>query len=149
MSNIVESLIEVLRVQEIEKNVYLGKAQDLGMKHLFGGHVLAQALVAAARTVEEDRFCHSLHGYFLRAGKTADPIYYEVDLLRSGKSFSTRHVVAKQGGLAIFSMSASFQGLEGGFDHQSTKPSVPGPDGILSELEQARQAKDKIPKENR
>ncbi len=144
MANIVDDLIDVLWVKEIEKNVFLGKVQDLGLKHLFGGHVLAQALVAAAQTVEKDRFCHSLHGYFLRPGKNDEPIYYEVDLIRSGKSFTTRRVVAKQGGLAIFSMSASFHSLEPGFHHQTEKPSVPGPEGIMTELEQARKAKDMI-----
>lgn len=145
MSKVLEQLVKLLELKAIETNVFIGDSQDLGFKSLFGGQVLGQALVAASRTVDKDRLIHSLHGYFLRPGKSDEPIYYEVDLIRSGKSFSTRRVVAKQGGLAIFSMSASFQTPEKGFEHQSEKPSVPGPDGILNELEQIRLIKDKVP----
>lgn len=145
MSAVLQQLIELLNLEAIETNVFCGNSQDLGFGSLFGGQVLGQALVAAGRTVEASRSCHSLQGYFLRAGKPSEPIYYEVDLIRSGKSFSTRRVVAKQRGLAIFSMSASFQVLEKGFEHQNPMPSVPGPDHLLSELELARRQRDKIP----
>lgn len=145
MSKVLEQLVKLLDLRAIETNVFVGNSQDLGFKSLFGGQVLGQALVAASRTVEVDRPIHSLHGYFLRAGNPNEPIYYEVDLIRSGKSFSTRRVVAKQSGLAIFSMSASFQTVEKGFEHQVEKPSVPGPDGILNELEQFLKVKDKAP----
>jgi acyl-CoA thioesterase-2 len=145
MSKVLEQLIKLLDLRAIETNVFVGNSQDLGFKSLFGGQVLGQALVAASRTVDAQRPIHSLHGYFLRAGNPNEPIYYEVDLIRSGKSFSTRRVVAKQGGLAIFSMSASFQTLEPGFEHQSEKPTVPGPDGILSETELIRKLSDKVP----
>lgn len=140
-----EQLIDLLRVKEIEKNTFKGLGQDLGFGRLFGGHVLAQSLMAAAQTVEKERTCHSLHGYFLRLGKTDDPIFYEVDLTRSGQSFSTRHVVAKQNGVAIFMMSASFQRQEKGFDHQAQMPQVAGPDGLKSELDRIREVQDKIP----
>lgn len=145
MSKVLEQLVKLLDLRAIETNVFVGNSQDLGFKSLFGGQVLGQALVASSRTVEADRPIHSLHGYFLRAGNPNEPIYYEVDLIRSGKSFSTRRVVAKQGGLAIFSMSASFQTVEKGYEHQTEKPSVPGPEGILSELQQIRNVEDKVP----
>jgi len=145
MSTVLEQLVKILELKAIETNVFVGNSQDLGFKSLFGGQVLGQALMAASRTVDEQRHIHSLHGYFLRAGNANESIFYEVDLIRSGKSFSTRRVVAKQGGLAIFSMSASFQVPETGFEHQTEKPSVPGPEGILSELEQARKVRDKVP----
>lgn len=145
MSTVLEQLVKLLDLRAIETNVFVGNSQDLGFKSLFGGQVLGQALVAASRTVDSARHVHSLHGYFLRPGNSNEPIYYEVDLIRSGKTFSTRRVVAKQGGLAIFSMSASFQVPEVGFEHQTEKPSVPGPDGILSELEHMRKVRDKVP----
>ncbi len=145
MSVVLQQLTELLNLDAIETNVFLGKSQDLGFGSLFGGQVLGQALVAAGRTVEPSRSCHSLHGYFLRAGSPSEPIYYEVDLIRSGKSFSTRRVVAKQRGLAIFSMSSSFQVLEKGYEHQSAMPIVPRPETLTSELEMARQHRDKIP----
>jgi acyl-CoA thioesterase-2 len=138
-------LASLLDVTPIETNVFIGQSEDLGFRNLFGGQVLGQSLVAAGRTVAPDRPAHSLHGYFLRAGDPREAVYYEVDLIRSGNSFSTRRVVAKQKGLAIFSMSASFQSPESGFDHQTSMPNVPGPEGIKSDLEHARSAKDELP----
>ncbi|MBC7659322.1 MAG: acyl-CoA thioesterase II [Chitinophagaceae bacterium] len=150
MTDALTNLLELLDIKEIEKNVFLGHCEDLGFKNLFGGQVLGQALIAAGRTVEKDRLPHSLHGYFIRPGNSTDTIYYEVDLIRSGKSFSTRRVVAKQNGLAIFSMSASFHALEEGFDHQmADMPKVPGPEGLASEQERALKAKHFLPEKSR
>ncbi len=149
-SSPLDNLLKLLKVTPVESDVFVGHAQDLGFGQLFGGHVLAQSLMAAAQTIESDRLCHSLHGYFLRLGRTNEPIHYEVDRVRSGQSFSTRLVVAKQGGVAIFSMSASFQRLEPGFSHQDSMPqNVKGPDGLLSELERVRSVKEKIPEKAR
>ncbi len=137
-------LIKLLDVVEIEKCVYRGECEDLGFKALFGGQVLGQALMAAGRTVEGDRVAHSLQGYFIRPGNSKDPLYFEVDLIRSGRSFSTRRVVAKQNGLAIFSLSASFQRPEEGLDHQVTMPVVEGPENFLSEQQRALAIKDQL-----
>lgn len=144
-----QNLIKLLDVQEIEKCVYLGQCEDLGFKSLFGGQVMGQALMAAGRTVEKDRPAHSLHGYFIRPGNSRDPLYFEVDLIRTGRSFSTRRVVAKQNGLAIFSMSASFHSPEEGVDHQVAAPLSQGPEGLLNEQERANQLKDKLPEKLR
>ena len=149
MAEALEKLLALLDIKEIEKNVYLGLSEDLGFRNLFGGQVLGQALIAAGRTVQSDRLPHSLHGYFIRPGNSEDPLYYEVDLIRSGRSFSTRRVVAKQNGLAIFSMSASFQTPEPGLEHQARMPLVPGPEGLESEEDRARAVKDKIPEKSR
>ncbi|RYZ55063.1 MAG: acyl-CoA thioesterase II [Proteobacteria bacterium] len=149
MAEALDKLLSLLDIKEIEKQVYLGHSEDLGFRNLFGGQVLGQALIAAGRTVEADRPPHSLHGYFIRPGNSEDPLYYEVDLIRSGRSFSTRRVVAKQNGLAIFSMSASFQAPESGLEHQIEMPSVPGPEGIASEQDRARQAAALIPEKSR
>ncbi|HGG57479.1 MAG TPA: acyl-CoA thioesterase II, partial [Nannocystis exedens] len=88
---------------------------------------------------------HSLHGYFLRTGDASKPIIYDVDRIRNGKSFTTRRVVAIQKGRAIFSMGASFQIEESGFDHQVKMPEVPGPEELASETELARRVVDRIP----
>lgn len=146
--NVLSQLIELLEVKPLETNVFVGQSQDLGFKSLFGGQVLGQALMAAQKTVE-NRPVHSLHAYFLRPGLATEAVFYEVDLIRSGRSFSTRRVVAKQGGRAILNMSASFQTPEEGLVHQDQRPSVPGPDGLPSELELARKIKDKIPEKIR
>jgi len=142
---ILDQLLELLKLEKIEENIFRGNSQDLGFGNIFGGQVLGQALSAASQTVNDDRSAHSLHGYFMRPGDPARPIVYEVDCIRDGKSFTTRRVVAIQKGRAIFSMSASFQIEEAGFEHQDSMPDVPGPHEIKSEIEMALSVKDKIP----
>ena len=107
-------IIETLDLEEIELNHYLATSPNEGWRRVYGGQVIGQALVAASRTVSENRSAHSLHGYFLRAGDTSMPILYKVDRIRDGKSFTTRRVVAVQRGQAIFTMSISFQVAEVG-----------------------------------
>ena len=129
----INELIGILNLEEIEKNHYRASSPDEGWQRVYGGQVIGQALVAASRTVPEDRRAHSLHGYFLRPGDTTIPILYTVDRIRDGKSFTTRRVVAIQHGRAIFNMSISFQVAEDGFDHQMPMPEAPGPDGLKDE----------------
>jgi acyl-CoA thioesterase-2 len=139
-------LLSLLDLERIEVNLLRGVSPDDGMKRVFGGQVIAQALVAAYRTVE-NRVCHSLHAYFIRPGDPNVPILYEVDRARDGKSFTTRRVVAIQHGEQILNLAASFQIPETGFSHQSPMPTVKKPDELKSEDELRQMAKDHIPKE--
>lgn len=144
-SGVLDELLSLLKLEKIEENIFRGKSQDLGFGNIFGGQVLGQALSAASQTVLKERSAHSIHAYFLRPGDPARPIVYTVDCIRDGKSFTTRRVLAVQKGRAIFSMSASFQKEESGFEHQDRAPDVPGPEGIPTELEIARKVKERIP----
>ena len=139
MQRVLKDLVDLLALERIDRDLFRGTSQDLGWGAIFGGQVLGQALSAAAQTVTPDRPVHSLHGYFIRAGAMTRPIVYQVDRLRDGKSFSTRRVVAIQEGEAIFSLEASFQTEEAGFEHQSAMPEVPSPDELRSEREIALQ----------
>jgi acyl-CoA thioesterase-2 len=136
---ILAELLELLRLEAIEVNLFRGQSQDLGWGAVFGGQVLGQALSAAARTVPPERLVHSLHGYFLRQGDARRPIVYEVDRIRDGRSFTTRRVVAVQGGEAIFSLSASFQLQEDGFEHtEAVMPAdVPPPEALVPDQQAA------------
>jgi acyl-CoA thioesterase-2 len=129
MSRPLEDLLKVLKLERLELDLFRGESRDIGSPQVFGGQVLGQALVAASRTVEA-RIVHSLHAYFLRRGDFNAPIVYEVDRARDGNHFSTRRVVAIQHGAQIFNLSASFQSLESGLDHQIDMPAVPGPEGL-------------------
>ncbi len=120
-----DDLVALLDLEVIEVNLFRGRSPDENRQRVFGGQVAGQALVAATRTVEGDRFVHSLHAYFLRPGDPTTPILYEVDRIRDGRSFTTRRVVAIQHGRAIFNLQASFHVREAGPDHQ-----IPMPDGI-------------------
>jgi acyl-CoA thioesterase-2 len=103
---------------------------------VFGGQVLAQSVIAASRTVEDDRHIHSLHGYFLRPGDIKQPITFAVDRIHDGRSFSTRRTQAYQDGLPILSMIASFQDTDPGLDHQVDMPAgIPDPESLPSDSE--------------
>ena len=115
-----DDLVTLLALEPIEVNMFRGRSPDENRQRVFGGQVAGQALVAAARTVDDvDRLVHSLHAYFLLPGDPTVPILYEVDRLRDGRSFSTRRVVAIQHGRAIFNLQASFHRGEDGPDHQT------------------------------
>lgn len=128
-------LLRTLDLEKLEENLFRGLSPQVGWQRVFGGQVIGQALVAAQRTVDEGRYVHSLHAYFMRPGDPAVPIIYEVDRIRDGSSFATRNVLAIQHGKAIFSMSASFQYDEEGFEHQIALPQVKMPEDLLGEDE--------------
>ena len=137
-------LLEILQLERIEENLYLGLNEARGNYRLFGGQVLSQALRAACETVT-DRQAHSVHGYFMRAGNAALPVLYEVDRIRDGRSFTTRRVVAIQEGKAIFSMSVSFQVAEEGFEHAASMPNVPPPQELEDDMQVAARLRGEHP----
>ncbi|MCE2399230.1 MAG: acyl-CoA thioesterase II [Gemmatimonadetes bacterium] len=140
------AILPLLDLEPIERNIYRGRNRDIGSGRIFGGQVLAQALVAARRTVaEEDRTAHSLHGYFILAGDLSIPVVYFVDRTRDGRSFSTRRVTAIQHGKAIFALSASFHRAEEGISHQTPMAEVPPPEELRGALEIMREHTDRIP----
>lgn len=146
MFQAVKTLLNILDLEPLEENLFRGQSPDVGWQRVFGGQVIGQALVAAQRTVTEERKVHSLHGYFMRPGDPKVPIIYEVDRIRDGRSFTTRRVVAIQHGHAIFSMSSSFQiHEEGGLEHYIPMPDIPNPEDLPSEKELAEQYIDHAP----
>jgi len=136
----VDSLLTLLDLESIEVNIFRGGSPPAERQRVFGGQVAGQALVAAARTVEPETRVHSLHAYFLRPGDSRVPILYEVQRIRDGLSFTTRRVTAIQHGRAIFSLSASFQVPEDGFDHSAEMPEVPAPETLPNLQERWAQA---------
>ncbi|SCB22800.1 acyl-CoA thioesterase II [Rhizobium hainanense] len=133
-----ETVLATLDLETIEMNLFRGNSPQVGWQRVFGGQVIGQALMAAQRTVDGDRFAHSLHAYFMLPGDPSVPILYQVDRLRDGSSFNTRRVLAVQHGKAIFALTASFQVDEPGFDHQVDMPGVPMPEELMDE-EQVKQ----------
>ncbi|MEF2073406.1 acyl-CoA thioesterase II [Consotaella aegiceratis] len=132
MDEAVEKLLTALDLERIEENLYRGISPDQNWQRVFGGQVVAQALVAAQRTIVTERSVNSLHCYFMWPGDPAVPIVYRVERLRDGGSFSTRRTDAIQHGRTIFTMTASFQQDEAGLEHQIDMPAVPDPDDLPS-----------------
>jgi acyl-CoA thioesterase-2 len=131
----IEELLSTLDLEPLEVNLFRGRSPQVGWQRVFGGQVIGQALVAATRTVDEGRFVHSLHAYFVRPGDPSVPILYDVDRVRDGASFATRRVIAIQHGKPIFFMTASFQFDEPGFDHQVAMPEVLMPEELPGETD--------------
>lgn len=130
----VGDLRALLDLERVKPDAFLGVGPAIGWPRLYGGQVVAQALRAAGHTVDGLR-PHSLHAYFIRAGVEGQPVLYEVERVRDGRSFATRHVVAYQAGGAILELIASFQHDEDGEDTQRIAPpaGVPGPDALADE----------------
>ncbi|MFL6549459.1 MAG: acyl-CoA thioesterase [Povalibacter sp.] len=144
MHPLLTDLLEVLRLERLEVDLFRGQSRDPGHHRVFGGQVLGQALAAAYATVE-DRHVHSLHAYFLRAGDPDHPIIYEVDRSRDGMSFTSRRVVAVQHGAQIFHLSASFQRAEDGADRQIAMPDVSAPETLPDLSVSVEQMKEAAP----
>jgi acyl-CoA thioesterase-2 len=131
-----DRVVDLLNLEQIEVDIFRGRSPEGERRQrVFGGQVAGQALVAAGRTVPEDRHVHSLHAYFLRPGDPTVPLVYLVDRVRDGRSFTTRRVSAVQHGKTIFAMSASFQHDELGVEHADPMPDVPPPEAVTPTAE--------------
>lgn len=144
MTGAIDDLLQILDIEPLEHNLFRGQSPQNGWKRIFGGQVIAQALVAACRTVE-GRQPHSLHAYFLLGGDPSVPVIYEVSRIRDGRSFTTRNVLAIQRGAAIFSMSASFHVDEPGHDHEIPMPVTPFPEDLPDFRAMADKISDQLP----
>jgi acyl-CoA thioesterase-2 len=144
VSKALDALVELLDLEAIEVNIFRGLSPDEDRQRVFGGQVAGQALVAAGRTLDDDKQVHSLHAYFLRPGDPSVPILYEVDRIRDGRSFATRRVVAIQHGRAIFNLAASFHIDEPGPTHQVAMPDVPDPESLPTFKERMEPYKDML-----
>ncbi len=129
----IDELIALLDLERLEQNLFRGRGPSDGWQRVYGGQVFGQSLVAAVRTVPDDRVAHSAHAYFLLPGDPKEPIIYDVERIRDGGSFNTRRVKAIQHGRAIFAISVSFHKSETSFDHMSPFPDVPKPEDLPSE----------------
>jgi acyl-CoA thioesterase II len=140
MSDSLDKLLDLLNLERVEDDIFRGRSPDERVQRVFGGQVAGQALVAAGRTVPEDRPVHSLHAYFIRPGDPAVPIVYTVDRIRDGRSFTTRRVTAIQHGKAVFALSASFQRVEEGLEHTTPMPAAPPPEQLRSDAQRLAEA---------
>ncbi|HSV83140.1 MAG TPA: acyl-CoA thioesterase domain-containing protein [Ramlibacter sp.] len=128
-----EALLATLQLEQRDPLTWIGRTPASGTLAIYGGQLLAQALVAMARTVPEGLAIHSLHAHFLRAGDIAQDVVYSVTPALDSRRFAARHVVAQQGGPAIFMASASFHAPEGTHQRFAPQPPVPAPAALESE----------------
>ena len=135
----VAGLVKLLEVKPGEADHFTGRRKRGGVGRVFGGQVIAQALLAAEQTVDPARPAHSLHAYFLRGGSEDFETDYKVERDFDGGSFSNRRVVASQQGRPILNLTASFQKHEEGLHHVDAEmPQVPPPEDLEPEVEVRR-----------
>ncbi len=125
----VDDLLRLMTLERLEVDLFRGPRTNEMWRRVYGGQVVAQALMAACHTVE-DRVPHSLHAYFMRPGNPLLPIVYHVLRDRDGGSFSSRRVVAVQDGQKLLNLACSFHKPEPGLHHAVAMPATPGPDGL-------------------
>ena len=144
-----DELLELLNLQNSGQGVFVGPPAREGGMRVFGGHVLAQALAAAAFTLDGP-VCHSLHAYFVRPGKPGRPIDYEVAAMRDGQTFSLRKVVAVQRDEVNLELIAAFQQDEpvGEREHSGSAPEVPPPESFPDEDTRIARMLEQIPPEH-
>lgn len=130
--NLLGELLKTLDLKELPNGRFQGSSLDIGSPFVYGGQVLAQALVAANKTAPDNKYLNSLHGYFLRRGDNDLPIEYDVSTLRDGRSFSTRRVTAYQKGKIIYIMAGRFHIHEDGLEHQKSMPNVAQPESLTA-----------------
>ena len=126
-----EYVLRVLELTRTGETTFTGLSLPQVHNRVYGGQVMAQALIAAGSTLDPDRIGprlpHSMHGYFLRPGRLDLPLDFSVEVLHDGRSFSTRRTHALQDGVPILSMIFSFQLDQPGLDHQIPAPAAPDP----------------------
>ena len=145
----VDALIALLSVTDSEDDRFIGGIKFDGIGRVFGGQVIAQALMAAQSSVAEDRIAHSLHAYFMRPGAEQTETAYQVVREYDGGSFSNRRVVALQNDKTILTLTASFQRPETGLTHQAVMPQVAMPEDLRSDAEIRAELRDRIPERYR
>lgn len=133
MSQALNRLIQLLTLERLDDNLFRGECEDDGLPQVFGGQVVAQALSASMNVVDESRYLHSCHCYFVRAGDVNYPIIYETEVLREGNSFTVVSINAKQHNEIICRVMASFQVKEEGFEYQVKVPVSEEPEALVSE----------------
>lgn len=131
----VTAAVNQMKLERMDRLLFKGEPNQWPNRHVFGGHIIAQACEAAEMTVDVDFHLHSFHSYFMRPGNAERDVIYDVDPIRDGRSFCTRRVVAIQNGEAIFSLSASYHKGERGMSHQIDMPDVPTPEELTDDEE--------------
>jgi acyl-CoA thioesterase-2 len=131
MPQTASEIARILDVESLGDDRFRGAHPDESLlDKVFGGQLIGQALVSAARTVDPARPAHCLQAVCLDVGRHGEPVRYEVERVRDGRSFSSRSVRAFQGSRQVLRLTASFQPRERGLAHQVRMPAAPPPEEV-------------------
>lgn len=138
-----EVLLDLLDLEQTDDDVFVGRHPEKVWSRTFGGQLVAQAIMAAGRTVG-DRPIHAVNAHFVRGGDVKQPIEYRVDRHRDGRAFANRTVTASQDGQELFVMLAAFQDWGKGLEHAHDRPEVPDPETLPRVEESFQGFEDKL-----
>ena len=145
MSNALKRLIDILTLTQESPNLFLGKNQNIGLPHIFGGQIIAQSMAAAMNVVDPQRQLHACYSTFLQVGELDSPLYFQTEILREGNSFSIVNVNVIQKEQRICQATVSFQLPENGLDHQIAIPSIPLPCKLNNEAHHFQKMAEYLP----
>ncbi|AUT64507.1 acyl-CoA thioesterase II [Paraburkholderia terrae] len=135
MALTVSELLTLLRLREESRHVFVGGSPVDGVRRIYGGQLLAQSIMAMGQTVRDAHRLHSMQGYFVHPGDVTRPLRFEVQAVREGRNFSTRHVRVAQDERLVFIGASSFQTQEGVHERLPPMPAVPSPEQLPSEAD--------------
>ncbi|HEX5256907.1 MAG TPA: acyl-CoA thioesterase domain-containing protein [Mycobacterium sp.] len=125
MSSSLGDVLATLELERVDQWLFVGQQLPAPANHILGGHISAQALLAASHTAP-GRAPHSVHTYFLRPGDSRRPVDFEVVDLQEGRTFSARRVTARQGGKILMETMSSFKVADSAPAQVVYQPSMPG-----------------------
>lgn len=124
MSSSLGDVLATLELERIDQWLFVGQQLPAPANHILGGHISAQALLAASHTAP-GRSPHSVHTYFLRPGDSRRPVDFEVVDLQEGRTFSARRVTARQDGKILMEAMSSFKVADSTPGQVGYQPSMP------------------------
>lgn len=145
MSNALKRLIDILTLTQESPHLFLGKNENIGLPHVFGGQIIAQSMMAAMNVVEPQRQLHACYSTFLQAGELDSPLYFQTEILREGNSFSVVNVNVIQKEQRICQVTTSFQLPENGLEHHISIPSAPLPHKLNNEAHHIQKMAEYLP----
>lgn len=136
LAQTLSDILTTLDVEPVGDDEFSAIQMDNPAHHIVGGHIAAQSLMSASRTVADDRVPHSMHVYLLRAGDARRPVHFEITRLRDGGVLSSRRVLARQDDQVLLEALVSFTAPVDSLEHQHPAPAVPAPESLPSVQEQ-------------
>lgn len=127
-----DELLAILELSPARNDVFVGRHPRKNPVRTFGGQLMAQAFVAASRTLPHPLPPSALSVHFIAGGDPARDIEFNVVRLRDERRFANRRVDATQDGTLLATALVSYLAGGAGLEHNFAMPDVPEPHGLPS-----------------
>jgi acyl-CoA thioesterase-2 len=123
-------LLAVLDLRRVDDDTFVGAHPSKNPVRTFGGQMMAQAFVAASRTLQHDLPPSALSAHFIAGGDPDQDLEFHVVRLRDERRFANRRVDVVQNGVLLTSALVSHMNGGRGLEHNLEAPRVPGPETL-------------------